>query len=117
MLTSQLSDGNHRQEMFKPETTGKNVILFFCAVPMATMELVAPLEVFFGSNLTLTCNATLPSSVDTEVTGAVTWVTPSGTINKLTERYTTFSNHIGSHTYQFILHIKNFIRCVFEESI
>jgi hypothetical protein len=76
---------------------------------MAKVELAPPPEVFPGSALTLTCVAILPDSVDTEVTGVVSWETPGGKVDQHTQRITLFVDHTpGSHTHQFSLFISSF---------
>jgi hypothetical protein len=77
-------------------------------IPMATVTLTTPptASVFrAGSDLILTCTATLPPTVDTEVTGVVTWDTPHGTLTESTGRLTLSALQTGSHTHQFTLHI------------
>jgi hypothetical protein len=78
-------------------------------IPMATVELAPPPEVSPGSALTLTCVAILPDSVDTEVTGVVSWETPGGKVHQHTQRITLFMDHTsGSHTHQFSLFVSSF---------
>lgn len=76
---------------------------------MATVELTTPPKVTPRLALTLTCTATLPDSVDTEVKGVVTWDTPSGIVETHTERYTLYETPTDeSHTHQFSLYISSF---------
>ena len=75
---------------------------------MAIVTLTTPPTVsafHAGSDLTLTCTATLPPTVDTEVTGVVTWDTPNGTLQESTERMILSTLQAGSHTHQYTLHI------------
>ena len=75
---------------------------------MATVILTTPPTVsafYVGSDLTLTCTATLPPTVDTEVTGVVAWDTPHGTLQESTERITLSTLQTRNHTYQFTFYI------------
>ena len=85
-------------------------ILTFFAVPMATVMLTTPHDTSSlesGSSATLTCTATLPGYVDTEVKAVVAWDTPGGIVQESTEKYALSALHIGSHVYQFTLHISS----------
>lgn len=73
--------------------------------PVVTPSAMSPFHA--GSAVTLTCKATLPHNVDTEVMGVVTWDTPHGTLNESTEIVTLSSDHLDNHTHQFYLHISS----------
>ena len=52
-------------------------------VPPPTMSVsLSPSSIIYESTLlVITCNATLPSTVDTDVTATVTWTGPNGLVN------------------------------------
>ena len=59
------------------------ILLFILVVPPPSMSVaLTPSGTIYESTLlVITCNATLPSVVDTVVSATVTWTGPSGTIN------------------------------------
>ena len=67
------------------------ILLFFLVVPPPSMSIsLTPSGTIYESTLlVITCNATLPSVVDTDVTATVTWTRPNGTvINSIDGRVT-----------------------------
>ena len=64
---------------------------------------ITPSGIIYESTLlVITCNATLPSVVDTSVTATVTWTGPNGIVN------TSEAVSIGNNVFQSLLNIRPF---------
>ena len=80
------------------------LVFFFLVTPPSLSISLTPNDIIYESTtLVITCNGTLPSVVDTDVTATVTWTGPNGIINSDGNIIVDEAVSLGDNVFQSLL--------------